>query len=63
MSNDSIANVESALKIGQQKDGQTSRFTKCNISEIIIFSRDLKPAERKSVEGYLSKKWGVGLDE
>jgi prepilin-type N-terminal cleavage/methylation domain-containing protein len=33
----------------------------CNgdIGEIIIFSRALKEAERKSVENYLGKKWGI----
>jgi len=30
-----------------------------NIAELIVFSRALKNEERQSVEGYLSKKWGI----
>jgi prepilin-type N-terminal cleavage/methylation domain-containing protein len=30
-----------------------------NIAEIIIFTRDLKTEERRAVEAYLGKKWGI----
>lgn len=60
-STDSVANVASALKIAQQ-NGSSTRFSKCDISEIIIFSRDLKTRERQSVESYLAQKWGVIID-
>jgi prepilin-type N-terminal cleavage/methylation domain-containing protein len=57
----SIASSGGYLKIGQQKDGATARFCKCYISEIIMYDRVLSSEERKSIEKYLSKKWGIKI--
>ena len=32
-----------------------------DIAEIIIFDRALKAEDRKAIEQYLSKKWGIKL--
>ncbi len=55
------ANINTALKIGQQKNGFATRFFNGYISEIIIYSRTLPTEERKAVENYLSKKWSIKL--
>jgi hypothetical protein len=36
-------------------------FTKCDIAEVIIYDRSLKTEERKSIEQYLGKKWGIKI--
>lgn len=36
-------------------------FYNGNVAEIIIFNRALKTEERKSIESYLGKKWGVKI--
>jgi hypothetical protein len=40
-------------------DSVNSRYTSAYIAEIIIFDRVLLNEERKEVESYLSKKWGI----
>ena len=57
----SIANVNSSLKIGQQKDGAPLRFATCYISEIIIFDRVLPTKDRRFVQEYLGKKWNIKI--
>lgn len=57
-----LDSLQTSLKIGQQKDGMSTRFNTCYISEIIIYSRSLRTKERKSVEKYLSKKWRIKLE-
>lgn len=57
----SIANVNSSLKIGQQKDGFPLRFATCYISEIIIFDRVLLTKDRRLVQEYLGKKWNIEI--
>lgn len=36
-----------------------SRFYNGHLAEIIVYNRGLKTSERKSVEAYLGKKWGI----
>ena len=43
--------------IGQS--GVDSNYFKGDIAEIIVFNKLLSHNERKDVEGYLSKKWGI----
>jgi len=57
----SIADLNTSLKIGQQKNGAPTRFATCYISEIIIFDRVLLNEERRSVQEYLSKKWNIKI--
>jgi hypothetical protein len=33
-----------------------------NIGEVIIFTKALTATERKSVEQYLGKKWGIAIN-
>jgi hypothetical protein len=49
------------LNIGSWNDTASSRgrFFDGYISEIIIFDRALKTEERRSIEAYLGKKWGI----
>lgn len=53
--------VRSALKLGQQKDTATTRFSTCYISEILIYNRVLNSEERVSIIKYLGKKWGISV--
>lgn len=47
----------SALYIGAR--GDESTYSNGYLGEVVIFSRALKTEERKAVEKYLGKKWGV----
>lgn len=62
-SSSSIAFTNGNLKIGQEKDGVTTRFCKCYISEIIMYDRVLNNEERKSVTRYLSQKWSISITQ
>ncbi len=55
----SISSDSSALAIGR---GRTvTRYFKGYISEIIMYNKALTKEERKSVEKYLGKKWGIAV--
>ena len=48
------------LNIGSYNSGSTrAHYLDGDIGEIIIFNRALKNEERKAVEDYLAKKWGI----
>ena len=49
-----------SLYIGSETTTPTQPF-KGDVCEVIIYSRALSQKERRSVEGYLSKKWNVPL--
>lgn len=53
------AKANSTLFIGARNNGSPDAYYSGKIGEIIIFSRSLKDEERKSVEQYLGKKWGI----
>ena len=40
--------------------GGPSNYFNGSISEVLVFGTTLTAAQRQSVEGYLSKKWGIG---
>ncbi len=53
-------NAEMALGC-YSSSGTRSLFTQFNLGELIIFNRYLKTEERKAVEQYLGKKWGIDV--
>ena len=59
----SVASVPSSLYIGRYFTGSGfyDRYFKGYIGEIIMYDRALTTEERKAVEKYLGKKWGVKL--
>lgn len=56
----SITNYTSTLFIGASDSAGSFPF-KGSIGELVIFKRSISDAERKDVELYLSKKWGIKL--
>jgi len=55
----SISSGSSGLAIG--RGSHSARYFKGYISEIIMYNKALTTEERKSVEKYLSKKWGIAV--
>ena len=47
------------FSIGQEWDTNPSDFMSGDIAEFIIYGRALNNTERREVEAYLSKKWGI----
>ncbi len=59
---DMVPNSTKSLRIGAGKNETTpDHFFKGYIGELIIFKRALSDEERKTIEDYLSKKWGIKL--
>lgn len=55
-------NVSSGYhKIGKWHES-TGAYLHADLAEIIIYTKSLKNKERRDVEEYLSKKWGIGLE-
>lgn len=52
--------VSTGIDIGYDASGQDQSWVG-DIGEIIIFNRSVKTEERKSVEKYLSQKWGIAV--
>jgi prepilin-type N-terminal cleavage/methylation domain-containing protein len=56
-------NTANQFSIGQEWDGSTATdFWPGDIGEIIIYSRALTNSERRDVEAYLGKKWGIKVN-
>ena len=60
-SSTTLAATSGDLNIGVTKVGAENYYFKGYISEIIMFNRAITAEERKAVEKYLSKKWGIKL--
>lgn len=54
----SIKAASGSLFIGNKSDGINGPWLGL-IAEIIVYDHALKPSERKSIEQYLGKKWGI----
>jgi prepilin-type N-terminal cleavage/methylation domain-containing protein len=50
------------LIIGAQNGSSLSNYANGRIGELIIFERDLAPAEKADIEAYLFKKWKIEKD-
>jgi hypothetical protein len=56
----SYATGTAQMMIGaRDNSGSVDAYFAGKIAEIIIFSRNLKDEERKAVEAYLGRKWGI----
>lgn len=56
-----VSSGNKALHIGATSFTTPTNGFKGYIGEIIVYDRALKQEERQSIEGYLSKKWGIGV--
>lgn len=59
MSTNTVKNLR--IGAGKNEDVIAQYFYSGFIGEIIVFNRVLKSEERKSVEKYLSRKWGINV--
>lgn len=59
LSNSDLTSADSFLRIG----GSSGVYLNCYVGEFAIFRRGLKQNEIKEIETYLSKKWGIVLEE
>ncbi|MDX2083526.1 MAG: LamG-like jellyroll fold domain-containing protein [Rickettsiales bacterium] len=58
----STTSITATLAIGDVSDGvDRGLYYRGHIAEVIVFTRALKADERKAIESYLGKKWGIAV--